>query len=465
MLGAAALCLAGGAGTAALAQTDQPSLAPVSPDPLRADTASDPILQLAAGRASFDRFREVIAAAVERHPARAEQAAMTDEARAVLAEARERQRPSGELSLTSYRVISREFSDDPNNVIERSRPEQRTDAIFSLQQTVWDFGANDRRVAAAGARLRAAAADAEAMTDRIALAAIASWYDMFAYRALVVLTEAFVVSQRDLRSAVEERVEAGVSAPGDVARVESYIAGTETRLARFRRQLAAAETRFGELSGAPAPATVDRAPAPPVPVVSRDAAALAAAGTPVVRAAERVADATRQEARAARADGLPQIAVGVDAGRYGVFETERDYDVRGRVALRQRLFGGVGPRADQAAARARAADARADRIREEAGRDAAIAFSDVQALEAQLAALEASYIAARRSRDVIVERFRAARGSLFDVVAAEDVYFQTATAFVEAIAELDAARYVLLSRTGRLLDTLGIDPVRAEDMR
>ena len=97
-------------------------------------------------------------------------------------------------------------------------------------------------------------------------------------------------------------------------------------------------------------------------------------------------------------------------------------------------------------------------MREEASRDAAIAWSDVVALEEQLEALEASYIAARRSRDVIVERFRAARGSLFDVVAAEDSYFQAATAFVQAIAELDAARYVLLSRTGRLLEALAIEP-------
>ena len=43
------------------------------------------------------------------------------------------------------------------------------------------------------------------------------------------------------------------------------------------------------------------------------------------------------------------------------------------------------------------------------------------------------------------------------MVAAEDTYFQSAAAYIEAIAELDAARYVLLSRTGRLLEALAID--------
>jgi adhesin transport system outer membrane protein len=292
----------------------------------------------------------------------------------------------------------------------------------------------------------------------VALAAIASWYDIFAYRALTILTETFAESQRELRASVEERVRAGVSAPGDVARVESYIASAETRLARFRRQLANAEARFGELAGTPAPGMVDRAPAPQAAEISsREAAASMSARAPAVQSAERLAESARLEARAARADRLPQVSVGVDAGRYGVFETERDYDIRGRVAVRQRLFGGVDARANQLSARADATVARADRVREEAARDAAIAWSDVRALEEQLTAIEASYIAARRSRAEIVERFRAARGSLFDVVAAEDTYFQAAAAYIEAISELDAARYVLLSRTGRLLETLAID--------
>jgi adhesin transport system outer membrane protein len=367
--------------------------------------------------------------------------------------------------LTSYRVISREFSNDPQNIIERSRPDQRTDALLSIQQTVYDFGAGERRVQAAGARLRAAALEAEATSDRVALGAIAAWYDMFAYRALVGLTESFAASQRELLASVRERVEQGVSAPGDVARVENYIASAETRLARFRRLLANAEARFAELSGAALPGEVERAPAPIARFASRDEAFDAGAASPIVRSAERLAEASRLEARAARADRLPNISVGVDAGRYGVFENDRDYDIRGRVAVRQRLFGGVDPRASQADARARATEARADRVREESSRDAAIAWSDVQALEAQLAALEASYVAARQSRDVIVERFRAARGSLFDVVAAEDTYFEAAAAYIQAIAELDAARYVLLSRTGGLLELLGIDGAGDEEAR
>jgi adhesin transport system outer membrane protein len=46
------------------------------------------------------------------------------------------------------------------------------------------------------------------------------------------------------------------------------------------------------------------------------------------------------------------------------------------------------------------------------------------------------------------------------VVASEDAYFESATAYIQALSELDAARYVLLSRMGRLLDILEVDPDR-----
>jgi adhesin transport system outer membrane protein len=331
--------------------------------------------------------------------------------------------------------------------------------VISVQQTLLDFGATARRVTAAGARLRAAAADLEASADRVAVGAVAAWYDVFSFRALVSLTEAFISSQRDLRAAVEVRIRQGVSAEGDLARVDSYIAQAETRLAQFRRTLANAEARFTELTGSPPPA-LERAPTPGPAVSSRDEAVLAAEQSAAVRSADAQSDAARDEARAARADRLPHITVGVNAARYGVIENAGDYDFRGNIALRYRLFGGYGAHADQASARARAAGAHADRIREEAGRDAAIAWSDVRALEEQLEAIQASYIASRRSRDVIAERFRAARGTLFDVVAAEDSYFGSATAYIQALTELDAARYVLLSKMGRLLDVLHIDADR-----
>jgi adhesin transport system outer membrane protein len=440
------------------AQPTTPSLPAPSADPLQIDVAKDPILLLARQVAPRQQFTDTIASAVERHPATQESRALTAQAGAVVDEAIERRLPSVDMNITSYRVIAREFSNDPNNIIERSRAPQRTDATIQVTQNILDFGASESRVNSARSRQRSSAADAEGNAQQTAMNGIAAWYDVFAYRALVALSEAFVKNQEELRAAVAERIRQGVSAQGDTARVESYLASAQTRLASYRRQLAGAEARFRELVGTPAPAQLLQPPPPLMPNMTQDAVALAAMRGPEARSAQAMADSARQEARASRADRLPQIGVGIDAGRYGVFENDTDFDVRGLVTMRQHLFGGTESRLAQAQARAISADAHAARIRDESARDASIAWSDVQALEEQLKAMEASYVASRRSRDVLVERFINSRGDLFDVVQAEDSYFETATSYIQALTQLGAARYVLLARMGQLLPTLGIEP-------
>jgi adhesin transport system outer membrane protein len=143
--------------------------------------------------------------------------------------------PTVDLSLNSNRSIARDFSNDPDNVVERSRALGRTDATLSLQQTVLDFGATSNRIVAGSARLRAARAGTSVSADDIALRAINAWYEVCGQRVLENVAGAFALSQQRLRQAVERRVEQDVSAPGDLARIDSYIASANIRLAGYRR--------------------------------------------------------------------------------------------------------------------------------------------------------------------------------------------------------------------------------------
>lgn len=447
-----------GAADAAVDRLPQPTQ-----DPLSIARDNDPILGLARNSVERGRFVALVGQAVARSPRVAEAEAGIDEAAAARGEAVARRYPVIDVGFNSQQSILRNFDDnDVDTIVERSRGQSRSDVTINAEQTLFDFGSTESRVRAAGARLRAAAHDAEAEADQVALRAIAAWYDVFAYRALVRLGEAFAGGQADLRAAINERIELGVSAPGDLPRVESYIASAQTELARFRRALANAEARFQEVYGEPAPADLGRAPVLQMPAMSKDSAALLARASPAVESSEALARAAAADARAQRTSTYPRLSAGIDAGRYGILEGD-NYDVRGRVTLRQRLFGGVESRNQQFDARAAAAEARADTVRNEAEREAAIAWSDVQALEQQLAALEDSYVASRQSRDVLAERFRVARGTLFDLLESESSYFSVATVYIRGITELDAARYVLLSRTGQLLPTLDIAPPALED--
>ena len=168
-------------------------LPPPAGAPLAIDFSRDPVLALARGEASWPMLRAAVNGAIDRQPGIGEYAATEDEARAAVRQAREQQLPSADLTLSSYRVISRDFSNDPENIIERSRPSRRTDALAAVNQTLFDFGAGESRVRAASARLRGAAADVENAADRIALNTVAAWYDLFGYRALIELSRAFEI--------------------------------------------------------------------------------------------------------------------------------------------------------------------------------------------------------------------------------------------------------------------------------
>jgi adhesin transport system outer membrane protein len=428
---------------------------------MRIRATDDPLIALLRTTAPTALMQQILAETIARAPEATEAEATRDEAGAALGEAKAARRPTVDLTITSYKVLSRNFGNNIENVIEEARPGHRTDQLLNVDQLLLDGGSTNARIGAARDRLRAAETDIVGAQDRIALQTLASWYDVFTYRSLVALSTAFAASQRELRVMVQERIRRGVSAETDIARVDSYIASADARLARFRRIEAQATARFQSLTGTPPPLGLARAPFVGQAVVSKDLAVAQAVDVPAVRSARALAEASRNDAKAARADRLPTLSAGLDTGRYGIYETPRDYDVRARLTLRQRLWGGVEERAQEAQARARATQARADRVSIEAARDAEIAWSDVQALEEQRTALEATYIASRRSRDSIAERFRVASGTLFDVIGAEDSYFETAVGYLQAVTELDASRYVLLSKTGQLLPTLGItDPVQ-----
>ncbi|WP_299324186.1 TolC family protein [Parasphingopyxis sp.] len=433
-----------------------PALPMPDSDPLTLDATTDPIILFLQRTTTQQDFARYIEQAIRANAAIDEAVAGIAEASASRREARAGLFPTIDIGLSARTSIARNFSNDPDNILERSRSTGRTDATFSVNQTVLDFGATSIRISAASARLRAAEFEAARQADEVALQAIAAWYDVCTYRMMVHLTEQFIERQINLREAIQMRVRQGVSAQADIVTVDALIAISEALTARYLRELANAETRFTSYFDVEPPPNIVMPAVPEFRFSSRDAVHLAAARTPAVEITRAQSRAALQDSRAARSDTLPRVTAGIEGGRFGIFENDNDYDIRGVVSLQYRLFGAADARADQARALARAAEARAERVREDAVRLALIAWTDVDALEQELAAAERGYLTARQSRDVVLTRFENLRGSLFDVIDAERRYAEATTAYIASTTELGAAHYVLLSRTGGLLSTLGI---------
>ncbi len=429
------------------------------PLPLSVKTDGDPILAIAGAIADEAAFHAVIAEAINASPTLAEGKADGEAIWAAKRGAQSAFFPRIDLGLNANRAIAREFSNDPDNVLERARGSGRFDATASVEQLLFDFGASQRRIDAAIERVGAAEAELDRKSETIALRAIGAWYDLFAYGHLTELAQNFIGRNEKLRNDVEFRITQGVAAPVERARIDSALASARLRLAQYQREYQNAQARFKELFAIDAPDRIVRAPAPELERLSDDALAERAAGSAPVRVAQAQARALRQDSKAARLDTRPNLTAGVDAGRFGLLEQgRRDYDVRARVTMRWRLLGPGDARADEARARADSADARALSIKLEAEREARISWADVGALDDMLNAYRDDYVASRVTRDAVTERFRVARGTLFDALDAEDRLFSAAANYIRGLSERDAATFVALARSGDLLRVLNIAP-------
>ena len=439
-----------------------PVTAPVLPEPtqrpLAIDRANDPVLTLADRAGGASDFRSLVQDAIRLHPSLDEAEALAREAREVKDEARSALYPTVDLGVTSYRVVAQNFRQELDNLLQRARPDSRTDFTGSVEQRLFDFGATADRIASAESRIQAALADVDSTAAQVALNTIGAWYELYTSRVLLDLTLVYRENVVAAGEALQQRVDQGQSAPTDRSRIDSALAALDIRAARYERDVTNAEARFFELTGRAPPTSLDRAPLLGTLPVTAEGARLDAETTPIVRSAQAQATAADKLAEAAREDTLPLVTGQVVAGRYGVFEVARDYDVRALVNARVQLFGPGDARADQARARSDAAFARSVRVREEAGRDAAIAFGDLAALDTQLAAFESAYLAARTTRDATLLRFRSSRGSLFDVLTTNDTYFATAATYIDGLAQRDIAHYLLLARTGRMLEAFDVRP-------
>ena len=182
-----------------------PSLPMVAERPLEQD-GNDPLLALAEVQGDGSGFLDAISTAVARHGSVRSASALVDVADARRDEAWMGVVPDVQLGLQSRESIASSFSGQPGTEFERTRARSRVDATFQVRQTLLDFGSTQNTIGAAGERLRAARQDLDVAREQVALSAIAAWYDVFAARALLSLSDSFVREQEGLVADLKQRI-------------------------------------------------------------------------------------------------------------------------------------------------------------------------------------------------------------------------------------------------------------------
>jgi adhesin transport system outer membrane protein len=429
------------------------ALAVLAAAPLAAAPADDALLARLAARPAAD-LPARLRIAADALPLVGEATADVAIADAQARQARSRLFPTLGLDLTSADTIARDF-DRPTTAFERLVPLRRTDAIGSINQLLLDWGATSARIRASRTARDGVTAQRDATRVDAIVALVGTWHEAIAAELTLDLANAHAQRLQQIAQGVGARAAAGADSAADQARAEAAAAAAVAVRADFARRDAIARARLAELFGA-GPLHPERAPLPP------DAAGEGAVLPQLVaaRADVRAREAARS---AARADRLPRLETRVSGSAFDLTGTGRpDYDVRATVTLTTRFSTGGAEAArvaelDANATRARQSEAR---IAAEVARQRAEAEAERDALAAALPARRTAYADAARARDLFAARFAAARGTLFDLLAAEREVLDAALALTEAELRLDVARWLLLARAGTLLDVIDGAPTR-----
>jgi outer membrane protein, adhesin transport system len=362
-------------------------------------------------------------------------------------QARSRLFPVLGVDVNSADTLARDFQRQSTQ-FESLVPRQRTDAIGSVNQLLADWGATSARIRAGQAAAASARARYELARTDAMVALLAAWHEAIAANTALELSRVHAARLDDLARLVTRRADAGAESQADRARAEASAAQAQARFLEAQRRDASAHARLAELWG-PLPAQPARALPPPSDGHSVE--------PPEVRAARADARARAAAAQAAKSDRLPRVEARVSGSAFDVTGAGRpDYDVRATLSLSTRfsIGGGEAARVAELSAQARQAEFAASRLNAENARELAEAEADLAARTASLPAQRRSAQASFQARYLFGLRFTAARGTLFDLLAAEREALEAGLALVDAEIRLDMARWLILARRGTLLDVV-----------
>jgi adhesin transport system outer membrane protein len=414
---------------------------------------TDPFLQALAYRSGITEFSSRILAAAAALPILGERSEDVAATKAARDQTRSGLFPSLGIDVVGVRTIARNLQSSATRV-ENLAPLRRSDMIGTVDQLLTDFGATSARIRAGNATNDAARADLDAARNAALLQLVAAWYDVLAAQTAATLAQSNVERMQLLADGAAMRFERGVDSGGDVARARAYLAAAQSQKVGLDRRLHTAEARFVELFGS-VPGALHR---PDGPGVTPLDTAIIRPEVVAARAQERAAIAALA---AAKSDRLPRIEGRISGASYNVLRgSDPVYDVRAQLTLRQRFStgGAEAARVAQLAAQRRAAGLAVERVAAATTREANVAQADVDGLATAIQPLQAAYLDSRRARDLFTEQFRVARGTLFDVLRAEQDLFDAALALAQTSYELDVARYTLLARNGGLIEQFGLTP-------
>jgi len=402
---------------------------------------------VAESQARERQFRTAVREAVKRHPELQGAVAAQFGARGFTEETRAGLRPQ-----VSGQTEGGWRSFDANRLF--GVPERRYNSAgwgLSFRQLLFDFGAAESAVRSAEARERIAAARVEARRSELALRAVQAAIEFETAQLQSALARENERARLAIAQYVRERYELGGGSLSDVLRAQARVADAQAGSVAALTRVESAAAGYREIFGAEPVA--GGGPMRAVEVSDVGSTGQMAAGFATVRAASAAREAAQSELKSVSARALPQLNL------EGTF-TRRDqlgdgWPANDRAALlsfRYEFYtgGAAQARESQAVSRLDQADQDYQAAVLAFERFASQVLAEARASEQLVRArVEAAELAASSLR-AVREQFAFRRGTLLDLLNAQEVLQAAGRELIDAYAQQVFGSYRILYVASRL---------------
>lgn len=317
----------------------------------------------------------------------------------------------------------------------------------TLSQNVYDFGATDTAVEAGKERSAAAKARLDGRRDELALRGVQTWHEVIRSRRLLAQARLNQQSMESLVNYLQRRFELGGGPISDVWRAQSRLADAKAALAFGQTRVRTAEAGYREVFDAQ-PGTLEL---PTLPTLDRQAIAAdplpLVREYPAVRSAEANRRAAEQELDLILRRERPTVGLEMTAQRRDLIgKGAPGTDLTAALVLRYSFYTGGADQARAAQAAHRAVEA-AEQVRGvtvQVERALAQALATEDNAAAALSARREGVTLAVQALRAVREQFANRRGTLLDLLNAQEALHAAGIGLTEAEIDEALARWQVL---------------------
>ena len=339
----------------------------------------------------------------------------------------------------------------------------RLEGSIRLSQLLYDGKETRSLVEIEEAKLVSAGYRTFDNAEAIALDAIIAHMEVFRQRELVGLAEKNVNDHLEILDKLEERQEGGAGSIADVDQTQARLARAYASLAETQAGLKSAEANYQRYVGKRA-GEIEFFIVPPgiVPRSLDEAVQQTAERNPKTLALDANIDEADRRIELSKSNFLPKVHAELSSSYEDQVESSDTYEHNNQAMMRLRwnIFSGHSDVADRKAAMSRKLQAAAQRDdqRDMVIEETRTTWAELESARKQVVSFGDALNYNQKTLDSYLKQFNVGQRTLLDVLDAHNEKFQSAGLMITAKTNEVIAAERLLALTGKLNESLQIDP-------